>query len=176
MEVQQGPRTANFAWFLQNYYVFCPTPPGVYPDFFLKLVCIVRRKKEHDFQILDGSRTKFGPNSGKRLRMGSGNDAKHKKSLPNRRQQAAPSAPPKGAALRAAPLGSCCLLFGKDFLCFASFLEPILGRFPEFGPGPIQDLKIVFFFSPCFPETCAPPAPEGGGAKNCVFCLILFKN
>ena len=104
----------------------------------------IRRKKEYYFKSWMGP----GPNSENRPRMGSGSEAKHRKSLPNRRQQGAPSAPPKGAALRAAPLGSCCLLFGKDFLCFASFPEPILGRFPEFGPGPIQDLKIVFFFPP----------------------------
>ena len=97
------------------------------------------RKKEYDFQILDVSWTKFGPNSENRLRMGSGSEAKHRKSLPNRRQQGAPSALPKGAALRAAPLGSCCLPFGKDFLSFASLPGPLLGRFPEFGPNLAQD-------------------------------------
>ena len=101
-----------------------------------------RRNKEHDFKSWMGP----GPNSENRPRMGSGNKAKHRKSLPNRRQQGAPSTPPKGAALRAAPLGSCCLPFGKDFLCFAAFPEPILGRFSEFGPGPIQDLKSYSFF------------------------------
>ena len=33
---------------------------------------------------------------------------------------------PKGAAPKAPP---CCLPFGKDFLCFASFPEPVLARF-----------------------------------------------
>ena len=94
-----------------------------------------RRKKEYYFKSWMGP----GPNSENRPRMGSGSEAKHRKSLPNRRQQGAPSAPPKGAALRAAPLGSCCLLFGKDFLCFASFPEPILGRFPEFGPNLVRN-------------------------------------
>ena len=44
-------------------------------------------------------------------------------------------------------------------LSFASFPEPILGRFPEFGPGPIQDLKIVFFFllADVLPDCCVSP-------------------
>ena len=58
---------------------------------------------------------------------------------------------PRGRREAPPPLGGaegapCCLLFGKDFPCFASFPEPILGRFPELGPGPIQDLKSYSFF------------------------------
>ena len=86
--------------------------------------------------VPDHIRTKFCKNL---ARMGSGNDAKYRKSLPNRKQQGAPSPPPpKGAALRAAPLG-CCFLFGKDLLCFASFPMPILGRFPEFDADLVWD-------------------------------------
>ena len=92
-----------------------------------------RRKKEYDFKSWMGP----GPISENRPRMGSGNEAKHGKSLPNGRQQ--------GGAFGAAPLGFCCLPIGKDFLRFASFLQPILGRFSEFGPGPIQDLKSCSF-------------------------------
>ena len=43
---------------------------------------------------------------------------KHRKSLPNGRQQSgAFGAAPRGGASRR-PLGFCCLRFGKDFLCF----------------------------------------------------------
>ena len=64
---------------------------------------------------------------------------------------------PFGAAPKAPP---CCLPFGKDFLCFASFLGPILGRFPEFGPNLVriapgthpEDFKIVFLGAPIGPR------------------------
>ena len=107
------------------------------------------RKKEYDFKSWMGPR----PNSENRPRMGSGSEAKHRKSLPNRRQQE-----PKGAARSAAALGGtegahCCSLFGKDFLCFASLPEPILGRFSEFGPRHVQDLESYTFFSHCQMET-----------------------
>ena len=59
--------------------------------------------------------------------------------------KAAPSAPPKGAPLRAAPLDFCCLEIGKDFLCFASFPEPILARFSEFVPNLARDPSRIGF-------------------------------
>ena len=60
---------------------------------------------------------------------------KHRKSLPNGRQQK-----PQGGGAKRRPLGlgaapkapPCCLSFGKDFLSFASLPGPILGRFSEF--------------------------------------------
>ena len=58
-----------------------------------------RSPQEYDFEILDGSRARSGPNLGNRPRMGPRNEAKHRKSSPNGRQQ------PKGAARSAAPLG-----------------------------------------------------------------------
>ena len=44
---------------------------------------------------------------------------KHRKSLPNGRQQGgAFGAAPRGRRFAPPPWGSCCLPFGKDFLCF----------------------------------------------------------
>ena len=60
--------------------------------------------------------------------------------------KAAPSAPPKirPRGRRFAPaLGFCCLLFGKDVLCLASFPEPILGLFSEFVPNLARDLSRI---------------------------------
>ena len=90
-----------------------------------------------------------GPNSEQIRKIGPEWDPEIRQSIGNPYQmednKAAPSAPPKGAALRAAPLGSCCLPFSKDFLsfCFISGARsgPISRIWFEFGPGPIQDLK-----------------------------------
>ena len=56
---------------------------------------------------------------------------KHRKSLPNGRQQGgAFGAAPRGRHFAPPPWGSCCLPFGKDFLCFGL----ISGAHPESFP------------------------------------------
>ena len=56
---------------------------------------------------------------------------KHRKSLPNTRQQGGPfGATPRGRRFAPPPWGSCCLPFGKDFLCFGL----ISGAHPEAFP------------------------------------------
>ena len=108
-----------------------------------------RRKKEHDFKSWRGP----GPNSDKIVEIGAEWAPEMKQNIRNpyqtednknprgRREAPLPWEAPK------APLVVFHLVC-QVFLCFATFPEPNLGRFSEFGPGPIQDLKIVFFFSP----------------------------
>ena len=94
------------------------------------------------------TRTKFGTNSENRLRMGPANEAKHRKSLPNARQQGAPSAPPKGAALRAAPLGFVVCHLVRISYVLPHFPGPFWADFPNLfriwsgsRSRPIQDFK-----------------------------------
>ena len=91
---------------------------------------------EYDFEILDGSESRPGPNSEEILEIGSEWAQEVMQNLGNPYQmednKAAPSAPPEGGGVSRRPLGFCCLPFGKDFLSFVSFLVPILDRFSEF--------------------------------------------
>ena len=101
----------------------------------------IKRKTEYDFKSWMGP----GPNSDQIREIGPEWAPEMKQNSRNPYQmednKAAPSTPPKGGGASRRPLGFCCLPFGKDFVCFASFPEPILDRFSEFGPEPIQDLK-----------------------------------
>ena len=64
---------------------------------------------------------------------------KHRKSLPNGRQQE-----PQGGGAKRRPLGAapkappCCLPFGKDFLCFWCISGALLGLH---GPSPLRKLR-----------------------------------
>ena len=115
-----------------------------------------RSPQEYDFEILDGSRARSGPNSGQIREIGPEWAREVRQNLGNPYQmednKAAPSAPPQGGGASRRPLGFCCLPFGKDFLSFASFIGahsgPISRIWSEFGPGPIQDFKIVFLGAP----------------------------
>ena len=64
---------------------------------------------------------------------------KHKKSLPNGRQQEPQGGGAKRRPIEAAPQAPpCCLRFGKDFLCFWCISGPLLGLH---GPSPPRKLR-----------------------------------
>ena len=104
-------------------------------------------------------------------RTGSGNEAKHRKSLPNGRQQGgAFGAAPRGRRFAPPPWGSCCLPFGKDFLCFglisgahpAAFPHFFLGDCPPFLVFPTHTLGNTRY--PSMDPSGAPrKSPSGGG-------------
>ena len=76
---------------------------------------------------------------------------KHRKSLPNGRQQGgAFGAAPRGQRFAPPPWGSCCLPFGKDFLC----LGLISGAHPEAFPPS--------FFWDCPPSLVFPGIKYNG--------------
>ena len=77
----------------------------------------VERPKKKKVEKPQDGRQKSGPNSGNPYQM---EDNK---------------AAPKGAALRDAPLDSCCLRFGKDFLCFGYISGALLDLH-----GPLQEI------------------------------------
>ena len=100
--------------------------------------------------------------------MGSRNEAKHRKSLPNRRQQGAPSAPPKGAALRAAPLGFVVCHLVRISYVSGAFSGALLGlhgpetrRTKNSGTGPVLRVPLSsgLFFSP---DYCHSHPPDPG--------------
>ena len=85
---------------------------------------------------------------------------KHRKFLPNGRQQE-----PQGGGAKRSPLGAapkappCCLPFGKDFLCFGL----ISGAHPEaFPPSFFWDCPP----SLVFPQVAFPQLKQGHGAKR----------
>ena len=67
---------------------------------------------------------------------------KHRKSLPHGRQQgSAKGAAPRGRRFAPPPWGSCCLPFGKDFLCFGL----ISGAHPEAFPHLFGTVHLPWF-------------------------------
>ena len=79
------------------------------------------------------------------------NEKQGKPSRNTKNNKAPPSAAPQGGrALRARPLGSCCLPFGKDFLCCCAFLGPRKADFFDnfwYDRVPLRPLLPTFRFS-----------------------------
>ena len=95
-------------------------------------------------------------------------DQKHRKSLPNGRQQE-----PQGGGAKCRPLGAapkappCCLPFGKDFRCFGLTSEAHSGsifieicRFSEFSQGSSEKVEFV------------PPIFHPRSAKNWFHVIV----
>ena len=101
----------------------------------------VRRPQEYDFEILDGSRARSGPNSDQIREIGPEWAPEMRQNIGNPYQMEDKSAAfggaPRGRRF-APPPWNFCLPFGKGFLCFASFPGPILGRFSRFVPNLVR--------------------------------------
>ena len=101
--------------------------------------------------VPDHIRTKFCKNL---ARMGSGNDAKYRKSLPNRKQQGAPSPPPPRARRFALPRWVVVFCLVKTSCVLLHFRGPFWADFQNLMPiwsGTRSGFEIVLFDFPRLP-------------------------